>query len=137
MSDVIARAWALRPIIEKAMETQDDQIASEAAELYPSMKYTGELVKAGTRINWKGVVKKAAVDLWATEENNPDNAPTLWADLDYVDGVRVIPETITVTTAFAKDELGYWRKEEKVYKSLVDSNVWTPEAYPAGWEAVE
>jgi hypothetical protein len=37
--------------------------------------------------------------------------------------------------AFAKDELG-WR-EDVLYKSLIDANVWTPEAYPSGWEIVE
>ena len=36
--------------------------------------------------------------------------------------------------AFAKDELGYWGEE--IYKSLVDNNVWTPEAYPDGWKKV-
>lgn len=25
----------------------------------------------------------------------------------------------------------------KVYKSLIDNNVWSPEVYPAGWEIVE
>lgn len=24
-----------------------------------------------------------------------------------------------------------------VYENLIDSNVWSPEAYPAGWQAVE
>ena len=132
MSNIIERAWALRPIIEKAMTTQDDKTASEAAELYPRMKYDGSLIEAGTRINWGGVVKKAAVDLWDNEESNPDNASTLWADLDYKDGVRIIPEVITVTTAFAKDELGWWG--DVIYKSLVDNNVYTPEQYAENWE---
>lgn len=135
--NVIERAWALRPIIEQAAESLDDKTASAAAELYPNLKGDGSLVKAGTRIHWGNEVKKAAVDLWDTEENNPDNAPTLWADLDYVNGIRVIPDVIDVTTAFAKDELGYWKADGKTYKSLIDANVWTPTAYPAGWEVVE
>ena len=91
-------------------------------------------VPAGTRINWHGTIKRAAVDLWDTETNNPDNAPTLWEDIAYREGYRVIPETITAGTAFAKDELGWWG--DVLYKSLIDANVYTPEAYPAGWEAV-
>lgn len=71
--------------------------ASEGTELFPKMNYDGALISAGTRINWKGIVKKAAVDLWNTEENNPDNASDLWADIDYRAGYRVIPSTITVT----------------------------------------
>lgn len=118
--------------IVKFREHATDQQASEAAALYPTMKYSGELIKYQTRINWNGTVKRAATDLWDTEENNPDNAPNLWEDIDYVDGVRVIPEVITAAAAFALNELGYWHGE--VYKSLINANVYTPDQYPAGWE---
>ncbi len=129
---VIERARALRPIIERAMKEQDDKTVSEVAELLPKLKFGGELVKAGTRINWGGEVKKAAVDLWDTEENSPESAPTLWESIGYIDGIRVIPEVITVTAAFSKDERGWWKGS--VYKSLVDNNVYTPEEYPGNWE---
>lgn len=129
-----AEALKLRAIVEQAMTSVDDKTASEGATLLRGLKKDGSLIKAGTRINWNGVVKKASVDLWDTEENNPSNAPTLWADIDYKDGYRFIPATITVTTAFAKDECGWWN--DVLYKSLFDSNVWTPEAYPNGWEIV-
>ena len=94
----------------------------------------GSLVKAGTRINWKGALKRAAVDLWDTAENTPDAAPTLWEDIAYRDGIRIIPETITAGLAFANGELGYWG--DSIYKSKLDSNVWTPAQYPDGWELV-
>lgn len=133
--NTIERARELRSVIEQAMTGVDDRTASTAAELYPAMKYTGELIKAGTRINWNGVVKKAAVDLWDREDSNPDNAAALWEDLLYRDGIRIIPDVITVTTAFAKDELGWWGDVK--YRSRVDANVYTPEQYAAGWEMVE
>ena len=31
--------------------------------------------------------------------------------------------------------MGWW--SDTLYKSVIDNNVWTPVAYPAGWEAVE
>lgn len=133
--NTLERARELRSVIEQAMTGVDDRTASTAAELYPTMKYTGELIKAGTRINWNGVVKKAAVDLWDREDSNPDNASALWEDLLYRDGIRIIPEVITVTTAFAKDELGWWGDVK--YRSLMDANVYTPEQYAAGWELVD
>ena len=125
----------LRSIVEQAATSLDDKTASTAATLFPRLKGNGELVKAGTRINWNSVIKKAAVDLWDTAENNPDNAPTLWEDLDYKDGYRIIPETITVTTAFAKDECGWWG--DVLYRSRVAANVYTPAQYPDNWERVE
>lgn len=68
-------------------------------------------------------------------ENNPDNAPTLWEDINYKEGYRIIPDTITVGTAFALNEYGWWNGT--LYKSLLDTNVYTPEQYAAGWEIVQ
>jgi hypothetical protein len=129
-------AVAFRKQIEAAAINLDDKGASMAADFYSDMLYNGELIKAGTRINHNGKLYKAAVDLWDTEANNPDNAPTLWEKIQYHNGIRIIPEVITVTTAFAKDELGYWEVDGKVYKSLLGANVYTPAAYPEGWEEV-
>ena len=127
-------AMKLRSIVEMAAVSLDDKTASEGAALFPRLKQDGSLIPAGTRINWYGVIKRAASDLWDTEQNNPDNAPALWEDIAYREGCRIIPAVITAGTAFAKDELGWWG--DTLYKSLIDANVYTPEAYPAGWEAV-
>ena len=74
------------------------------------------------------------MDLWDTAENNPANAPTLWEDINYKEGYRIIPEVIDVTTAFAMNECGWW--DNVLYKSLLNANVWTPEQNPSGWEVV-
>ena len=126
-------AYKLRRIIELASASLPDKEASEGASLFPRLKQDGNLVKAGTRINWHGVIKRAAVDLWDTDTNSPDNAPSLWEDIGYREGWRIIPETITSGTAFALDECGWW--EDVLYKSKIANNVWTPAAYPDGWEA--
>lgn len=127
-------ALRLRAIVEQAAASLDDKTASTAGMLFPRLKQDGALVKAGTRVNWGGTLKRASVDLWDTEGNNPDNAPTLWEDIAYLDGFRVIPQTITAGTAFALGECGWWG--DTLYRSIISGNVWTPEQYPAGWEAV-
>lgn len=129
-----AEALYLRSIVEQAAASLDDKTASTAATLFPRLKYDGELVKAGTRINWNGTIKRVAVDLWDTEENNPDNAPALYEDIEYRDGYRIIPATITAGGAFALDEFGWWDSE--LYKSTINNNVWTPAQYAAGWVKV-
>ena len=133
---IIERAFYLRSVIEKVMAEQNDRVASKAPEFYPKMEYSGELIKAGTRINHDGVLYKAAVDLWDREENAPENAPALWEEIQYHEGIRIIPEVITAAGAFALGELGYFKADGKTYKSLIDANVYTPEAYPQGWEVV-
>lgn len=129
-----SKAEKLRRLIEQASISLTDKEASEGTELFPRLKEDGSLVKVGTRINWNGTIKRASVDLWDTAENNPNNAPSLWEDIQYRDGYRIIPDIITAGTAFAKGECGWWK--DVLYKSLIDANVYTPEQYPNGWETV-
>ncbi len=129
-----SEALKLRALIEQASASLPDKEASEGVSLFPRLKQDGALVSAGTRINHNGVIKRAAVDLWDTEANSPDNAPSMWEDIAYREGFRIIPAVITAGTAFAKDEQGWWG--EVLYRSLIDANVYTPEQYPAGWALV-
>lgn len=129
-----SEAMMLRNAIETASSSLDDKTASTVAPLFPKLKQDGSLVRAGTRINWNGIVKKAATDLWDTIENNPDNAPTLWQDIEYKEGYRIIPEIISVTAAFSLGEYGWW--DGVLYRSLIDANVYNPSVYPGGWESV-
>ena len=130
----IENARKLRPIVEKAVHSLDDKTASMATTLFGTMQYNGALIPAKTRINWKGKLKRAAVDLWDTEANNPDNAPNLWEDIKYKDGFRIIPEVITATLAFSEGEYGWWK--DKLYRSKVNGNVYNPDVYPDNWEDV-
>lgn len=132
---VIKEARAYRKALLVATPSLDDKVASTAAALFPRLKEDGSLVTAGTRVNWRGTLKRAAVDLWDIAENNPDNAPTLWEDIEYRNGYRLIPETITATLAFKLDECGWWK--DKLYKSLRDGNTFNPDVTPEWWEAVE
>ena len=109
-----------------------DATASRMVAYYPELTGDGSLVKAGTKINWRGQLKKAAVDLWDTETNTPDAAPTLWADIAYRDGIRIAPETFTSTNAAAMDELMWFG--EHIYRSGMAGNVYTPEQAPNAWE---
>lgn len=129
-------ARKLREIIHTAAVSLEDKDASQAAVLFPRLKQDGALIKAGTRINWHGVVKRAAVDLWDTPENTPDSALSLWEDLAFKDGIRIIPKVITAGLAFQPGEKGWWNDE--LYESIhPTANTWTPEEYPAAWKKVE
>ena len=131
----VERAKQLRALIEQAVTSLSDADASKGVELFPGLKGDGSLVSNGTRITFDGKLYRAAVDLWDTEDNNPANAPTLWEKLLYRDGYRIIPETITVGLAFSAGEIGWWG--DTLYRSKVNSNVYTPDQYAANWEVVE
>lgn len=130
-------AKKLRLIIEQAAQGLDDKTASTAPEMFGKLKQNGALVKAGTRINWNGVVKKANVDLWDTAENAPDNAPDLWSNLAFHDGYRIIPTVFTAEIAFSAGETGWWEQDGCYYTANANGTVWTPAEYPSAWTKKE
>lgn len=136
-----SEALRYREFIENCAMTASDQEVSKFPQYTQEMAFSGKLIKAGTRINWNGVIKKAAVDVWDTQENSPDNVPTLWADVDYVDGVRKIPSTASgifdVSAQFAEGEEGYSAIDGLVYISQVNGNVYTPQLVPGNWKVRE
>ena len=132
-----AQAERIRAQVEAGAAALPDAEASIEPSLTRKMRYDGSLIKAGTRIDWGGVLKRAAVDLWDTEGNNPDNALDLWENVLYRDGIRVIPDVITAGLAFSYDEHGWWC--DVLMRSILPgekTNVYTPEQYPAAWEEV-
>ena len=130
----IEEARKFRKAMVHIAPTLDDAKASTVPQMFDGMKYDGSLIKAGTRIKCGNGLKRAAVDLWDTKENSPDNAPTLWEDIAYRDGIRIIPEVITATLAFKEGELGWWG--DTLYRSKVNGNVYTPAVVPDNWEVV-
>lgn len=128
-----AKALQIRALAMNSTTDMTDAEASTIPEMFPRLKQDGSLVEEGTRINWNGQLKRAAVDLWDTAGNNPDNAPDLWEDINYKNGYRVIPETITAGLAFSKGEKGWWK--DAAWESIYDgANVWNPDQFAAGWQ---
>lgn len=124
--------------MEKAGAFLSDDQASVVVEMYPVLKGSGTIIPAGTRINWEGQLKRNNVDVWDREDQWPDAASTLWDDIEYHDGHRVIPDPITSTKAFKKDETGWWPVDGKVYRSTMAGNTYQPGSTPVPvWEEVE
>lgn len=128
------QALNLREVLVKGADSLDDKTISTAPMACRRMKYDGSLIQNGTRIYWPedDLIYKNGSDLWDREEFNPKNSPDLWTPLDYIDGIRAIPEEISYTLRFALDELGWW--ENAIYKSLKADNVYNPSVRPEDWE---
>ena len=127
-------ALRYRAQVELGAAALPDQEASVEPSLTRPMRYDGSLIEHGTRINWYGMLKRAAVDLWDTEENNPESAPELWEDVLYRAGIRVIQDVITAGLAFSEGELGWWG--DVIKESILPgerTNTWTPDEYPEAW----
>ena len=131
-----SKAIALRRAILAGSVSLSDAIASTAPELFPRLKEDGALVKAGTRICHGGKVLVVSADLWDTAENSPDAAPNLYEELEYIDGIRKIPDVITVAKKFSKGEKGI-DADDVIWVSLYNDNVYTPTQFRSNWEVYE
>lgn len=128
-------AERLHKTIMAAIAIIDDQHASEGVELFPKLKQDGSLISAGTRINWNGMLKRAAVDLWDYAENNPDNAPTLWEEIAYLNGYRVLYSHISASNPVQPEEMCW--EDGKLYRCIYHvACTYRPSEYAAAWEEV-
>ena len=94
-----------------------------------SIKYT-----VGERILYNSVLYKVLIEHTSQEAWAPDVSPSLFAKVinETVDGS--IPEWVQpdATNAYSTGDKVLF--EGNVYVSLIDNNVWSPTAYPAGWK---
>lgn len=132
---LIEKARQLRAYIEKASASLDDADALNAIELYPVWADDVSYV-AGDRVRYDGVLYKCLQAHTSQPDWTPDAAPSLWAKV-LIPDPDVIPEweQPDSTNGYSKgDKVKY---NGAVYESLIDNNVWSPDAYPAGWQVVE
>ena len=133
MIDYIARARQLRKIIELAAAYLSDETALEAVELYPHWK-PDIAYNIGERLEYSSKLYRVVQAHTSQEGWEPDKVPALFTE---VARPGEIPEWKQPTGAqdayMAGDKVRY---NERMYESLIDNNIWSPEAYPAGWKKI-
>lgn len=95
-------------------------------------------VPVGTPYKWQGQVYKLLQQHDATRQPDwsPDKAVSLWDICHTTD-----PQKAKEYQA-PQGSRGLYQKGEccryggQTYRSVIDNNSWTPDAYPQGWEAV-
>lgn len=116
-------------------DNTSDELASLVPNLFPSFKENGNNIDTGARYKWNGKIKKAKKNCHDIKEDNPENTPDNWEDLDYEDGFRTTSSVFAKGQEFSKGDYGF--KKGVLYKSKIDNNGWDPELYPDYWEVIE
>lgn len=127
-------AKKLRPLIEQAAQSFTDETALEAVSLFPSWQ-SGIDYTVGQRVRYNGVLYSVLQAHTSQDTWQPDVAVSLFAKV-LIPDPDVVPEWEQPgsTNPYMKGDRVLF--EGTVYESLIDNNVWSPTAYPAGWEAV-
>ncbi len=129
------RAYQLRALIEKAIESLEDEDALEAIELHPAWTTDVEYA-VGVKVRHNGVLYKCLQAHTSQSSWTPDAAASLWARvlIPDEDEIPVWEQPDSTNPYMMGDKVHYPTIEGPVYMSLIDNNIWSPEAYPAGWE---
>lgn len=130
------KARALRPLIEKAVVSLDDADALNAVELFKSW-YSGVSYLKDERVQYGGRLYRCVQPHTSQTDWEPDRTPALWTEVAAPGEIPVWKQPTGAQDAYMTgDKVWYPEKDTTVYVSLIDNNTWSPEAYPAGWEAV-
>lgn len=134
---VIEEARETRRQMVALASTTDDEQALQYTKLFPVWSGDGFSYAAGDRVRYEDTLYKVLQAHTSQPTWTPAAAPSLFAEvLPGQDGTEikdwVQPNS---TNPYMKGDKV--RFEGKIYESLIDGNVWSPAAYPAGWREVE
>ena len=124
------RAKKMRPYIEKAATNLTDEDALQAVKLFPQWVVEHTYV-VGERLQYKNVLYRVVQAHTSQADWTPDITPAMFA----VVSLNEWPEFVQPTGAHDA-----YKKGDKItfngkhYISLIDANVYSPAAYPAGWQ---
>lgn len=128
-------AQKLRPYIEKAALSLSDEDALEAINLFPNWSGNGIAYKVDDRVKYEDILYKCLQAHTSQNGWTPTAAASLWAKV-------LIPDENTIPEWEQPDSTNPYMKgdkvmfENKIYESLIDNNIWSPAAYPAGWKEI-
>lgn len=129
MSSLIELARKLRPYIEKAATTLDDNDALEATQLFPVWRADATYNK-DDRVRYDTILYKCLQNHMAQEAWTPTAAPSLWTKV-LIPSPDIIPEWEQPDSTNAYqigDRVTY---NGKTWESTIANNVWAPDVY--GW----
>lgn len=124
------RARQLRPYIEKAAVSLTDADALESVELFPAWA-AGVAYTVDERIQYGGTLYRVAQAHTSQADWTPDKTPALFVVVSLDEWPEFVQPTGAHDAYKKGDKVTF---EGKHYISLIDANVYSPTAYPAGWQ---
>ena len=117
-------------------ETLSDTQALQVPMLFDEFDGNGVAYEVGKRVLYNDILYKVIQAHTSQAEWTPIAAPSLFAKVinETIDGSIPEFEQPDSTNPYMKGDRVIFNG--KVYESLIDNNVYSPEAYPAGWKEI-
>lgn len=112
-----------------------DGAALKIPEVFPHWSGNSKKYVKDDKVLYNNVLYKVLQNHTSQEGWTPTSAPSLFAKVLTSEGEILDWEQPDSTNPYMKgDKVKF---NGKIYESVIDNNVWSPEAYPQGWKEVE
>lgn len=131
-----SKLLALRALIEKAAASLDDGDALEAVELFRIWRADTNY-DADDRIRYGEKLYRCVQAHTSQADWTPDKTPALWTEVAQPGEIPVWKQPTGAQDAYRiGDKVHYPTKDDPVFESLIDYNIYSPAEYPAGWKQI-
>lgn len=124
-------ARAVRAAMDLAGAQLNDVVALDAMAIYPTWEI-GKAYSVGDRVRHGEFLYRVVQAHTSQADWTPDVVPALWVKISTEEWPEWVQPTGAHDAYNTGDKVTY---NGKRYVSRIDANVYSPEAYPAGWEA--
>ena len=124
----------LAPLLA-AESLSDEQVAAVTAA-FPAWSGDGVKVSVGDLRSDEGVLFRCVQAHTTQADWTPAKTPALWTPVRETKGTTPDPFVQPTGAADAYKKGDRVTFQGNVWESVIDANVWSPSAYPAGWKKV-
>lgn len=128
---LLEKAKHFRALIEQTSQTMTDEDALTAIDLFAAWT-AGKAYAVDERCRYDGKLYRVVQAHTSQDDWTPDKVPALFAEVSLDEWPQWKQPTGSSDAYNKGDKVTY---NNQHYISLIDGNVWSPAAYPAGWEA--
>ena len=111
----------------------DEQVGKLTA-LFDVFDPDGHAYSVGDVASYDGVLYRAVQAHTSQADWTPDKVPALWTPVRETKGAAPDPFVQPTGSSDAYGKGDRVTFEGAVWESVIDANVWSPTAYPAGWK---
>lgn len=119
-----------------ANQVTDDAVALTIQEFYDIWE-EGATYPVGRYITYNDILYKVLTEHTSQATWTPDVSPGLFTRVLIDPTGETIPEWVQPDSTNAYMTGDKVKFEEHIYESLIDNNIWSPSAHPAGWKLIE
>ena len=113
-----------------------DDVALKISDVFPVWSGDSIEYKKDTKLTYNGVLYKVLQAHTSQADWTPDAAPSLFAKVLVTGDEDTPPEWQQPDSTNPYNKGDWVLFNGKTYESLIDGNVWSPSANPAGWKEV-